>query len=88
MMLTLISARRYTLASRARKSPPLTVSLKQAKNAVAVVAVVLGGVDPSLGCNGVRPARGVVIGKAMDVVALLAESSGRRRPGQTLRPRR
>jgi protease PrsW len=56
--------------------------LEQARNTVAVVEIILGGVDPSLGRDGVRAARGVVIGKAMDVVALLAERGGGRRPRQ------
>ena len=62
--------------------------LEKAEDAVAVVAVVLGGVNPSLSCNGVCPAWGVVIGEAVDVIALLTESGGGRRSCQTLRPPR
>ena len=61
---------------------PLDRVVKEAENAVAVVAVVLGGVDPALGGDRVGPARAVVIRKAMHLVALLAERGGRGRPGQ------
>src|ERR1019366_6657850 len=53
--------------------------LKQAEDAVAVVAIILRGVNPSLGCDGVCAARRVVKRKAFDVVALLAERGGGRR---------
>ena len=59
------------------------MSLNKAEDAVAVVAVVLGGVDSALGGDGVRPTRGIMIAKAMDVVALLAERGSRRRSRQT-----
>jgi hypothetical protein len=56
---------------------------EKARNAVAVIPVVLRGVDPSLGSDGVCPSRGIVIGKTVNVVPLLAESRGRRRSRQT-----
>ena len=56
--------------------------VKEAENAVAVVAVVLGGVDPALGGDRVSPARAVVKREAAHLVALLAERGGRGRPGQ------
>src|SRR5229473_815037 len=56
--------------------------LKQAENAVAIVAIVLGSINPPLGCDRVRTARGVVIGKALHAVALLAESGCGRGPSQ------
>jgi hypothetical protein len=49
--------------------------IEKTENAVAVVAIVLGGVDASLGRDRVGAARGVVIRKAMNVVALLAQRS-------------
>src|SRR5580704_11553466 len=62
--------------------------LEEAKNAVAVVAVVLGGVDAALGGDGVRAARGVVKREAVDVVALLpsvAAAAAPARPEPTIR---
>jgi hypothetical protein len=56
--------------------------LKQAENAVAVVAVILGGVNPSLGSDGVRATRAVVIGKALNAISLLAKSSSSCCPSQ------
>src|SRR5260370_37558327 len=57
--------------------------LEKAENAVPVISIVLRSVHPSLGGDRVCPSRGVVIGKAVDVVALLAESRGPRRSCQT-----
>ena len=67
---------------------PLDRVVKEAVDAVAVVAVVLGGVDPALGGDRVGPARAVVIRKAVHLVALLAERGGRgrSRPGPSRRP--
>src|SRR5258708_18605463 len=48
--------------------------LKQAENAVAVVTVILSGINPPLSRDRVCAARSVMIGKAVHVVALLAES--------------
>src|SRR5262249_40367256 len=56
--------------------------LEQTEDAVAVVAVVLSSVDPPLGGDGVRARWGVVIGKAMAVVAWLAERGSGGRPRQ------
>ena len=57
--------------------------VEQALNAVAVVLVVLGGVDAALRRDAVRPTRAVVDAEALDVVAELAERAGRRRAGQS-----
>src|SRR6185503_20083790 len=46
--------------------------LEKAEDAVAVIPVVLRRVNPSLGGYRVCPSRGVVIGKTVDVVSLLA----------------
>ena len=54
--------------------------LEQAQNAVAIVAIVLGGVNTPLGCDRVGPARRIVIRKAMDVVALPAEGAAAAAP--------
>ena len=51
-------------------------------NAVAVVLVVLGGVDATLRRDAVCAPRAVVDAEALDVVAELAERRRRRRPGQ------
>ena len=62
--------------------------VEQAEGAVAVVAVVLGGVDAALGGDGVGPARAVLVAEAEDFVAQLGQGGGgrRRRPGRS--PRR
>src|SRR5690606_302654 len=49
---------------------------------VAVVVVVLGGVDPALGGDGVGPPGRIVEGECLDVVAQLPESGSGRGPGQ------
>ena len=51
--------------------------IKKAEDAVAVIAIILGRIDAALRGNRVRPARRIVIGKAMDVIALLAQRGGR-----------
>ncbi len=50
--------------------------VEEAVHAVAVVLVVLGGVDATLRRDAVRAARGVVKGEQLDVVAELAERRG------------
>ncbi len=47
--------------------------VEQPEDAVAVVVVVLGGVDPSLGGDAVGPPRAVVVGEDLHVVAQLPE---------------
>ena len=56
--------------------------VEQPLDAVAVVLVVLRGVDPALRGDAVRAARAVLDAEAQDVVAELAERRGRRRAGQ------
>ena len=56
--------------------------VEEAVDAVAVVAVVLGGVDAALGGDGVSPACGVVKGEDVDVVAELAQRGGGGGAGQ------
>ena len=56
--------------------------VEEALDAVAVVLVVLGGIDAALGRDAVRAARAVLNAEAQDVVAELAERGGRRRAGQ------
>jgi hypothetical protein len=56
--------------------------VEQPLDAVAVVLVVLRGVDPALRRDAVRAPRAVVDAEALDVVAQLAERGGRRRTGQ------
>ena len=61
--------------------------VEQPLDAVAVVLVVLRGVDAALRGDAVRAARAVVDAEAHDVVAELAERRGRRRarPGRCRR---
>ena len=59
--------------------------VEEAEDALAVVGVVLGGVDAALRGDGVRAARGILEAEALDLVAELAERGrGRRhRPGRS-----
>ncbi len=57
--------------------------VEQAIDAVAVVAIVLGGVDAALRRDAVRAPRAVVDEERLDVVAELAQRRGRRRAGET-----
>ena len=56
--------------------------VEQAVDAVAVVLVVLGGVDAALRGDAVRAPRAVVDAEVDDVVAQLAQAGGRRGAGQ------
>ena len=51
-------------------------------NAVAVVLIILRGVDPALRGDAVRAARAVLVAERFHVVALLAERRGGRAAGQ------
>ena len=55
---------------------PLDGVVEEAINAVAVVLVVLGGVDAALGRDAVGPARAVVEAEALDLVAELGQRGG------------
>src|SRR5262249_54872158 len=57
--------------------------LEKTKHTVTVVAIVLCGVNPALRCDGMCAPWSVVIGEAVDVITLLTESSGGRRPSQS-----
>ncbi len=57
--------------------------VEQPEHAVAVVAVVLGGVDAALGGDGVGSAGRVVEGEHLHPIAELAEGGGRRGAGQS-----
>ena len=61
---------------------PLHRVVEEALDAVAIVPIVLGGVDPSLRGDRVRPAGGVLETERLDVVPLFAEGRGRRGAGQ------
>ena len=50
--------------------------VEEAVDAVAVVLVVLGGIDAALGGDAVGAARAVLVAEAFDVVALFREGSG------------
>jgi hypothetical protein len=56
--------------------------VEETVDAVAVAAVVLGGVDATLRGDRVRPAGGVVVGEDLDVVAELAERGRRGATGE------
>ena len=67
------SARRQTFASRARKSPPLIGVDEEPVHRVALVGVVLGGVDAALRGDRVRAARAVLEAEGVDRVALAGQ---------------
>ena len=50
--------------------------VEEAVDAVAVVLIVLGGVNAALGSDGVRAARRILKAEAMDLVAKLAQGGG------------
>ena len=56
--------------------------VEEPEDAVAVVLVVLGGIDAALRGDGVRPAWGVVVREGLDPVAQLAERGRGGRTGQ------
>ena len=56
--------------------------VKEPPDAVAVVGIILGGVDAALGGDAVGPAGRILQTKGEDVVAQLGERSGGRRAGQ------
>ena len=51
--------------------------VEQAVDAIAVVVIILGGVDAALRGDGVRAARRILETEALDVIAELGESGGR-----------
>ena len=55
---------------------------KEPLDAVAIVGVILGGVDAALGCHRMGPAGAVVEGDQLHPVALLRQGGRRRGPGQ------
>ena len=58
--------------------------VEEAVDAVAVILIVLGGVDAALGSDGVRAAGRILKAEALDLVAKLAQgrgSRGSRKPG-------
>ena len=55
---------------------------KEPLDAVAIVGVILGGVDTALGCHRMGPAGAVVEGDQLHPVALLRQGGRRRGPGQ------
>ena len=61
---------------------PFDRIVEEAIDRVTVVLVVFGGVDTSLCRDRVRPARTIVEGKALDIVAQLTERSGSSSTGQ------
>jgi hypothetical protein len=61
---------------------PFDGVIEKAIHAVAIVLVVLGGIDSALGRDAVRPARAVLIAEALHVVTLFSQGGGGRSPGE------
>ena len=57
--------------------------IEQAEGAIAVVAIVLGGVDAALGGDAMGPAGTVLVAEALDVVAQLGQRGRGGRTGQS-----
>ncbi len=57
--------------------------IKKPADTVAVILIILGGVDAALGRNAVRAARTVLKTKRADLVAQFRQGSGGGRAGQT-----
>ena len=51
--------------------------IEEAADAVAIVVVVLGGIDATLGCDGVGAAGAVLVAVALDLVAEFGEGGCR-----------
>ena len=62
---------------------PFDRVVEKAVNAVAVVLIILCGVDPALGCYRVCPPRRILKAETADLVAELAKSSGSRSAGKS-----
>ena len=71
------------MASRERKSPAFDGVVEEAVNGVAVVLVVLGGVNATLCRDGVSAARAVLIAETVDLVAELGKGGGGGTSGET-----
>ena len=76
MMLTLTCGQAVDVGFAGAEVAALDGVVEEAVDAVAVVLIVLGGVDAALGGDGVGAARAVLIAEALDVVAELAEGGG------------
>src|SRR5438045_3936399 len=57
--------------------------VKQSENAVAIVLVILGGIDPALRRNGMGATRRILITKTFHAIAELAEGGRGRSAGQS-----
>ena len=57
--------------------------VKQAKDGVAVILIILGRVDAALGGDGMRPARGVLETKRLHLIAQLGQRGGGGGAGQS-----
>lgn len=63
-------------------NPPLDGIIKQAIHTVTVILVILGGIDPALGCDRVCPAGAILIAECLYIIAQLTKGSGSGGPGQ------
>ena len=82
MMFTLTCGQPVDVGLARAEVAALDRVVEQPVDAVAVVLVVLGRVDPALGGDAVRAARAVVVAEALDVVAQLAQRRRGRGAGQ------
>jgi hypothetical protein len=57
--------------------------IKQSENAVAIVLVILGGIDPALGRNGMGATRRILITKTFHAVTKLTQRGRGRPAGQS-----
>ena len=62
---------------------PFDRVVKQSKNAIAVVLVILGGIDPALRRNGMGATRRILITKTFHPITKLAQSGRGRSAGQS-----
>ena len=88
MMFTLISRQPIDVRFARAEIAALDRVVEQAVDAVAVVLIVLRGVDAALRGDAVRAARRILKAEALDVVAELAERRRGRAAGQARSRRR
>ena len=82
MMFTLTCGQAVDVGLAGAEVAALDRVVEEAVDAVAVVLVVLGGVDAALGGDGVRAARAVLVAEALHVVAELGQRGGGGAAGQ------
>ena len=73
MIAALTSARPVDVRLSGSEVSPFDGVVEEPIDAVAVVLIVLGGVNSTLGGNRVRPARAVLVTETLDIESLLAK---------------